>query len=111
MCNDKYKWAWFHKYCTAVRAAQSFIQSTQLPASFSLSVREKLEEIKGEGEESLCLDYENNDLFHKAQDEQILSWLNRLDYFVIIPFSAKHLRILSDKTLQSLSECILVFVC
>ena len=77
ICNDKYKWAWFHKYCTAVRAAQSFIQNTQLPKTFSASVRAKLEEIKVEGEENLCLDYENNDLFHKAQDEQILSWLNR----------------------------------
>jgi hypothetical protein len=80
VCSDKYKWAWFHKYCTAIRAAQSFIQNTQLPKAFAVSVRKRLEDIKGENERSLCLDYEDNDSFQNTQDEQILAWLNR--YFL-----------------------------
>ena len=87
VCSDRYKWAWFHKYCTAIRAAQSFIQKSRLPKSFSTSVQKKLEEIKGDDEEDLCLDYENNYLFHKSQDEQILAWLNRLVTELFLFFS------------------------
>lgn len=81
VCSNKYRWAWFHKYCYAVRTAQSFIQNTELPKSFANIVREKLEDIKLT-DETLCLDYENNDLFCKAQDEQILIWLKRLLLFL-----------------------------
>ena len=85
------KWAWLSKYCTAIRTAQSFIQNTPLPKDFALDVREKLSEIVPPGE-SLCLDYENNDMFSKAEDEQLLIWLNR---FVQVIFDVSMVTLLS----------------
>lgn len=37
-----HKWAWFKRYCTAVRVAQSIIKRTEVPETFCLEVREKL---------------------------------------------------------------------
>lgn len=75
-CSNKHQWAWFGKYCNAIRVAQSFIQSSVLPKVFQIDVREKLQEILPENE-ILTFEYENNNLFSKAEDEQLLMWLNR----------------------------------
>ncbi|XP_065082582.1 probable E3 ubiquitin-protein ligase HERC2 [Ochlerotatus camptorhynchus] len=42
---DAHKWAWFRRYCSAVRVAQSLIRRVTLPATFTLEVRKKLIEI------------------------------------------------------------------
>ncbi|XP_039436955.1 probable E3 ubiquitin-protein ligase HERC2 isoform X1 [Culex pipiens pallens] len=42
---DAHKWAWFRRYCSAVRVAQSLIRRVALPATFTLEVRKKLIEI------------------------------------------------------------------
>lgn len=42
---DMHKWAWFRRYCTAVRVAQSLINRTALPRSFVAEVRKKLSEM------------------------------------------------------------------
>ncbi|XP_017066913.1 probable E3 ubiquitin-protein ligase HERC2 [Drosophila eugracilis] len=38
---DVHKWAWFKRYCIAVRVAQSLIRRTELPRAFCLEVRKK----------------------------------------------------------------------
>ncbi|XP_053679051.1 probable E3 ubiquitin-protein ligase HERC2 [Anopheles nili] len=42
---DPHRWAWFRRYCWAVRVAQALIRRANLPASFCLEVRNKLAEI------------------------------------------------------------------
>ncbi|XP_058836150.1 probable E3 ubiquitin-protein ligase HERC2 isoform X2 [Topomyia yanbarensis] len=42
---DAHKWAWFRRYCSAVRVAQSLIRRVTLPPTFTLEVRKKLIEI------------------------------------------------------------------
>ncbi|XP_058465564.1 probable E3 ubiquitin-protein ligase HERC2 [Malaya genurostris] len=43
--SDAHKWAWFRRYCSAVRVAQSLIRRVTLPPTFTLEVRKKLIEI------------------------------------------------------------------
>nr|XP_047123873.1 E3 ubiquitin-protein ligase HERC2 isoform X1 [Hydra vulgaris]XP_047123877.1 E3 ubiquitin-protein ligase HERC2 isoform X2 [Hydra vulgaris] len=74
-CSDKQQWAWFSRYCTAVRTAHSFIQNTSLPKQFVDDVREKLVEIL-QVNESPSLDYEKH-VFSKSEDWQLLTWMNR----------------------------------
>jgi len=75
-CSNKPPWAWFQSYCSTVRTAQSFVQSTNLPKAFALSVREKIRE-NLQDDEQLSLQYEDHNLFSKVKDEQLLNWLNR----------------------------------
>lgn len=42
---EAHKWAWFRRYCSAVRVAQSLIRRVTLPPTFTLEVRKKLLEI------------------------------------------------------------------
>lgn len=42
---DLHKWAWFRRYCAAVRVAQSLINRTPLPRSFIMEVRKKIQEM------------------------------------------------------------------
>uniref|UniRef100_A0A1B0AIV8 HECT-type E3 ubiquitin transferase n=1 Tax=Glossina pallidipes TaxID=7398 RepID=A0A1B0AIV8_GLOPL len=42
---DVHKWAWFKRYCIAVRVAQSLIKRTELPKAFCLEVRKKFTEM------------------------------------------------------------------
>ncbi|KFB50142.1 hypothetical protein ZHAS_00018200 [Anopheles sinensis] len=42
---DPHRWAWFRRYCAAVRVAQALIRRTNLPPSFCFEVRKKLAEI------------------------------------------------------------------
>ncbi|XP_037935505.1 probable E3 ubiquitin-protein ligase HERC2 [Teleopsis dalmanni] len=42
---DVHKWAWFKRYCIAVRVAQSLIKRTPLPKLFCLEVRKKITEM------------------------------------------------------------------
>ncbi|XP_049295397.1 probable E3 ubiquitin-protein ligase HERC2 [Anopheles funestus] len=42
---DPHRWAWFRRYCAAVRVAQALIRRTNLPPTFCLEVRKKLAEI------------------------------------------------------------------
>lgn len=42
---DVHKWAWFKRYCIAVRVAQSLIRRTELPRQFCLEVRKKFAEM------------------------------------------------------------------
>ncbi|BFG02621.1 probable E3 ubiquitin-protein ligase HERC2 [Drosophila madeirensis] len=42
---DGHKWAWFKRYCIAVRVAQSLIRRTELPRPFCLEVRKKFAEM------------------------------------------------------------------
>lgn len=42
---DIHKWAWFKRYCIAIRVAQSLINRTTLPRKFYMDVRKKLNEI------------------------------------------------------------------
>uniref|UniRef100_A0A182IU73 HECT-type E3 ubiquitin transferase n=1 Tax=Anopheles atroparvus TaxID=41427 RepID=A0A182IU73_ANOAO len=42
---DPHRWAWFRRYCAAVRVAQALTRRTHLPPSFCLEVRKKLAEI------------------------------------------------------------------
>ncbi|XP_020805471.1 probable E3 ubiquitin-protein ligase HERC2 [Drosophila serrata] len=43
--SDVHKWAWFKRYCIAVRVAQSLIRRTELPRAFCLEVRKKFAEM------------------------------------------------------------------
>lgn len=42
---DIHKWAWFRRYCCAVRVAQSLINRTPLPRTFVMEVRKKLSDM------------------------------------------------------------------
>lgn len=42
---EMHKWAWFRRYCTAVRVAQSLINRSDLPRPFCMEVRKKLSEM------------------------------------------------------------------
>uniref|UniRef100_W8AHF9 HECT-type E3 ubiquitin transferase n=1 Tax=Ceratitis capitata TaxID=7213 RepID=W8AHF9_CERCA len=42
---DVHKWAWFKRYCIAVRVAQSLIKRTELPRPFCMEVRKKFAEM------------------------------------------------------------------
>lgn len=42
---DLHKWAWFRRYCSAVRVAQSLINRTPLPRPFILEVRKKIQDM------------------------------------------------------------------
>lgn len=73
---DNHKWLWFRKYCHAARVAKSLIHRTQLPMSFCYEVRKKLMDSNAELSEEYY-EYENNRIFKKEHDEQLLIWLNR----------------------------------
>ncbi|KAI8124136.1 putative E3 ubiquitin-protein ligase HERC2 [Lucilia cuprina] len=42
---DVHKWAWFKRYCIAVRVAQSLIKRSELPKAFCMEVRKKFAEM------------------------------------------------------------------
>lgn len=42
---EVHKWAWFKRYCIAVRVAQALIRRTELPRQFCLEVRKKFAEM------------------------------------------------------------------
>ncbi|XP_033150467.1 LOW QUALITY PROTEIN: probable E3 ubiquitin-protein ligase HERC2 [Drosophila busckii] len=42
---EAHKWAWFRRYCIAVRVAQALIRRTELPRLFCLEVRNKFAEM------------------------------------------------------------------
>uniref|UniRef100_A0A1S4H7N6 HECT-type E3 ubiquitin transferase n=1 Tax=Anopheles gambiae TaxID=7165 RepID=A0A1S4H7N6_ANOGA len=42
---DPHRWAWFRRYCAAVRVAQALTRRTHLPSTFCMEVRKKLAEI------------------------------------------------------------------
>lgn len=42
---DLHKWAWFRRYCSAVRVAQSLINRTPMPNTFCAEVRKKISEM------------------------------------------------------------------
>ncbi|KAG5682896.1 hypothetical protein PVAND_012214 [Polypedilum vanderplanki] len=44
---EAHKWSWFKRYCAAVRVAKALIRRTQLPKSFCIDVRKKLEATVG----------------------------------------------------------------
>lgn len=43
--SDAHKWAWFRRYCSAIRVAESLINRTSLPITFCNEVRKKLAEM------------------------------------------------------------------
>ncbi|XP_065364219.1 probable E3 ubiquitin-protein ligase HERC2 [Calliphora vicina] len=43
--SDVHKWAWFKRYCIAVRVAQSLIKRNDLPKAFCMEVRKKFAEM------------------------------------------------------------------
>lgn len=73
---DNHKWLWFRKYCHSARVAKSLIHRTELPMNFCFEVRKKLLDSSAELTEEYC-EYENNNVFKKEHDEQLLIWLNR----------------------------------
>lgn len=73
---DNHKWLWFRKYCHAARVAKSLIHRTPLPMNFCQEVRKKLLDSNAELTEGYY-EYENNSVFKKEHDEQLLIWLNR----------------------------------
>lgn len=50
---DMHKWAWFRRYCSAVRVAQSLINRTPMPATFCAEVRKKLSDMCPSSQPSL----------------------------------------------------------
>lgn len=50
---EAHKWAWFRRYCSAVRVAQSLINRTTLPPTFCSEVRTKLSEMCPSSQPSL----------------------------------------------------------
>lgn len=50
---DMHKWAWFRRYCSAVRVAQSLINRTSLPTTFCAEVRKKISEMCPSSQASL----------------------------------------------------------
>ncbi|XP_075155337.1 E3 ubiquitin-protein ligase HERC2 [Haematobia irritans] len=50
---DVHKWAWFKRYCIAVRVAQSLIKRTELPKSFCLEVRKKFTEMMPQPQQTM----------------------------------------------------------
>ncbi|XP_070553640.1 E3 ubiquitin-protein ligase HERC2-like isoform X2 [Ptychodera flava] len=75
-CAMSHRWAWFRRYCTAARVAQSLEQRIPLPYSFLEEVMKKIREITADGED-VSRDHENHQVFHKEHDEQLLMWMNR----------------------------------
>ncbi|XP_077983839.1 E3 ubiquitin-protein ligase HERC2-like [Glandiceps talaboti] len=75
-CAMSHRWAWFRRYCTAARVAQSLEQRIPLPYSFLDEVMKKIREITADGEE-ISRDHDNHQIFHKEHDEQLLMWMNR----------------------------------
>lgn len=74
---DSHKWAWFRRYCTAARVANSLIRRTTLPKQFCLEVRKKITEFSAKDEDCEIWEHENHTIFKKEHDEQLLTWLNR----------------------------------
>lgn len=74
---DNHKWLWFRKYCHAARVAKSLIHRTPLPLSFRMEVRKKVYDPNLDINMEEYQDYENNQIFKKEHDEQLLIWLNR----------------------------------
>ncbi|KAL3277032.1 hypothetical protein HHI36_012394 [Cryptolaemus montrouzieri] len=72
---DNHKWSWFRRYCFVARIAKSLIHRMPLPMQFCEDVRKKLSDSDYEME--TYLEHENNSLFKKEHDEQLLIWLNR----------------------------------
>lgn len=73
---DNHKWLWFRKYCHAARVSKALIQRSVLPISFCHEVRKKLLDSNAELTQEYY-EYENNNVFKKEHDEQLLIWLNR----------------------------------
>lgn len=73
---DVHKWVWFRRYCLASRVASALENRGMLPIAFCEEVNKKVQEISLDCER-LDRDYENQSLFSRDQDEQLLHWLNR----------------------------------
>lgn len=91
---DVHKWVWFRRYCLASRVASALENRGMLPIAFCEEVNKKVQEISLDCER-LDRDYENQSLFSRDQDEQLLHWLNRLvclsfDLFFIYGRSFSH---------------------
>lgn len=92
---DVHKWVWFRRYCLASRVASALENRGMLPIAFCEEVNKKVQEISLDCER-LDRDYENQSLFSRDQDEQLLHWLNRSVYlsfhlFLIYYRSFSHL--------------------
>ncbi|KAI8034196.1 hypothetical protein M5D96_013047 [Drosophila gunungcola] len=70
---DVHKWAWFKRYCIAVRVAQSLIRRTELPRPFCLEVRKKFAEMLPSSTGSNC---QGQALSHTGGQSPGLSMLN-----------------------------------
>ena len=80
---DCHKWLWFRRYCMASRVASALQDRTTLPVAFCEEVFKKIQEVSADNEK-ISRDHENHDLFKREQDEQLLLWLNRFVYFVVV---------------------------
>lgn len=79
-CSEAHKWAWFRRYCMAARVAAAIVRRSLLPTGFCEEVMKKAQDISADGEE-LSRDHENQEIFHREHDEQLLMWLNRYSHF------------------------------
>lgn len=77
-CKDSHKWTWFRRYCLAARVADSLIARKPLPLTFCQEVQKKIQQMLPDGER-VGNEHENNQMFKKEHDEQLLLWLNRYD--------------------------------
>ena len=90
-CAGDPKWSWFRRYCQAARVAMTMQQRTRLPLSFIVDVRRKVEEANGGGAGGggsggaymgvagmVDRRHEDQCLFTRQLDEQLLLWMNRL---------------------------------
>ncbi|XP_048453850.1 E3 ubiquitin-protein ligase HERC2 [Rhincodon typus] len=75
-CAETHKWAWFRRYCMALRVAVALDKRTSLPRQFPEEVAKKIRELMVENENMDVL-HENHDIFRREQDEQLVQWINR----------------------------------
>ena len=75
-CQEAHKWSWFRRYCMAARVSTAIERRQPLPLQFCEEVFKKVQEIMVEGEQ-LVRQHEDQRVFLREHDEQLLVWLNR----------------------------------
>ncbi|XP_041055229.1 E3 ubiquitin-protein ligase HERC2 isoform X4 [Carcharodon carcharias] len=75
-CAETHKWAWFRRYCMALRVAVALDKRTSLPRQFPDEVAKKIRELMIDNENMDVL-HESHDVFKREQDEQLVQWINR----------------------------------
>lgn len=79
--HDAAKWLWFKKFCLCMRTSDSLIKRIPMPTPFLIDVRKRLADLGVYNSDEISLDikhpWEDNELFTRQHDEQLLHWVNK----------------------------------